>query len=298
MAGGINGLTKVCGIFGDPVRHSLSPAMHNAAFAAAGLDYIYVPFRVAREKLPDAIKALRALDLAGVNITIPHKETVLPHLDEISMEAGFIGAVNTVVNRGGRLCGENTDGRGFIKALSEQVGFNPAGKTALVLGAGGAARAVAVQLALAGPAKLLLTNRSRPRAEELARLIAEKTGAAAAVVEWPAQVSPHRDSRMIANADLVVQATPVGMYPHTAETVPFPFELLKQGAVVCDLVYNPARTDFLKKAAHFGAVTVNGLGMLLYQGALAFELWTGIPAPVPVMRDALLKALSPATVNE
>ncbi|TEB06624.1 Shikimate dehydrogenase [Pelotomaculum schinkii] len=292
MAGGINGLTKVCGIFGDPVQHSLSPAMHNAAFAATGLDYIYVPFQVEKANLPDAIKALRALNLAGVNITIPHKETVLPHLDEISMEAGFIGAVNTVVNRQGHLRGENTDGRGFIKALSEQVGFNPKGKTALVLGAGGAARAVAVQLALSGPAKLVLANRSRPRAEGLAKLIAEKTGAAVAVAEWPAQGLQHSDSRMIANADLVVQATPVGMYPYTAETVFFPFERLKQGVVVCDLVYNPARTNFLNKAAHFGAVTVNGLGMLLYQGALAFELWTGITAPVEVMRDALMKALS------
>lgn len=298
MAGGISGLTKVCGIFGSPVQHSLSPSMHNAAFAATGLDYIYVPFQVDQAALPDAIKALRAMNLAGVNITIPHKETVLSYLDEISVEAGFIGAVNTVVNRQGRLCGENTDGRGFIKALSEQVGFNPTGKTAIVLGAGGAARAVAVQLALAGAAKLVLTNRSRTRAEGLARLITEKTGAAVAVTDWPDQGLQPLDSRMLAPADLVVQATPLGMYPHTDGTVPFPFELLKPGVVVCDLVYNPARTKFLNKAAQSGAVTVNGLGMLLYQGALAFELWTGTPAPVQVMREALLKALAQHTMNE
>ena len=292
MAGGISGGTRVCGIFGSPVEHSLSPAMHNAAFAAAGLDYIYVPFQVGKENLPDAIKALRALELAGVNITIPHKETVLQHLDEISVEASFIGAVNTVVNRQGRLYGENTDGRGFIKALYEQVDFSPAGKTALVLGAGGAARAVAVQLALAGTAKLVLANRSRQRAEDLACLIAEKTGAAVAVADWPDRELQPRESYMFAHADLVVQATPLGMHPYTEGTVPFPFAQLKPGVLVCDLVYNPARTNFLSKAAQAGAVTINGLGMLLYQGAMAFELWTGIPAPVQVMREALLKALS------
>jgi shikimate dehydrogenase len=291
MAAGIKGSTKICGIFGNPVEHSLSPLMHNAAFQATGLDYIYIPFKVEKAALPDAIKAVRALNLAGVNITIPHKETVLSYLDEISVEAAFTGAVNTVVNQQGRLYGENTDGRGFIKALSGQSGFNPAGKTALILGAGGAARAVAVQLALSGAAKLVLVNRSRPRAEGLARLIAEKTGVAAAVADWPAEgLQPL--AGIIANTDLVVQATPLGMYPHLEETVPFPFNSLKQGTVVCDLVYNPARTNFLKKAAQAGAITVNGLGMLVYQGALSFELWTGIPAPIKTMRDALLKALS------
>lgn len=290
MAGGINSLTKVCGIFGNPLQHSLSPVMHNAAFAAAGLDYIYVPFQVEKASLPDAIKAIRVLNLVGVNITIPYKEAVLPYLDEISTEAGVIGAVNTVINRQGRLCGENTDGKGFIKALSEQVGFSPTGKTVLVLGAGGAARAVAVQLAFSGTAKLILANRSRQRAEGLACIITEKTGAEVVVVDWPGQEVQKMDS-IIDNADLVVQATPVGMYPHISETIPFPFNQIKQGAVVCDLVYNPAQTKFLKKAGQNGAVNVNGLGMLLYQGALAFEFWTGIPAPVQVMRDALLKAL-------
>jgi shikimate dehydrogenase len=268
--------------------------MHNAAFAAAGLHYIYVPFLVEKATLPDAMKALRALNLAGVNITIPHKEAVIQYLDEISLEAGVIGAVNTVINRDGRLYGENTDGRGFIKALSEQVGFIPAGKTAFILGAGGAARAVAVQLALSGAAKIILSNRSRQRAEELSRLIAEKTGAAVMVAEWPGKDEQYLDRNMIGNADLVVQATPIGMHPHKDETVPFPFIDLKPGVVVCDLVYNPSRTNFLNKAAQTGAVIVNGLSMLLYQGALAFELWTGIPAPVQVMKAAIVKALSSA----
>lgn len=291
MAAGINGLTKVCGIFGDPIKHSFSPAMHNAAFAAAGLDYIYVPFQIAKLALSDAVKAIPALNLVGVNITIPHKEAVLPYLDEISLEAGLIGAVNTIVNRQGRLYGDNTDGRGFIRAMSEEVNFNPAGKTALILGAGGAARAVAVQLALGGAAKLVLANRSRKRAEEIVRLINGKTGTAADILDWPALGLQPADS-MIADADLVVQATPLGMLPNTYETPPFPFELLKHGVVVCDLIYNPARTCFLKKAERHGAVTVNGLGMLLYQGALAFELWTGMPAPIQVMRQALLNSLT------
>jgi len=290
MVAGINGHTKVCGIFGNPVQHTFSPAMHNAAFAAAGLNYIYVPFQVEKAALQDAIKAIRALEMPGVNITIPHKEAVLSYLDEISLEAGLIGAVNTVVNRRGRLIGENTDGRGFIKALLKQSGFNPAGKTALLLGAGGAARAVAVQLALAGMAKLVLVNRSRKRAEDLAMLIAEKTEAAVSVADWPSQGLQHL-KYYAASADLVVQATPLGMYPDIEEKAPFPFNHLKQGAVVCDLVYNPVQTNFLKKAAQAGAVTVNGLGMLLYQGALSFELWTGVPAPVQVMRETLTKTL-------
>jgi len=290
MVSGINGLTKVCGIFGKPLKHTFSPAMHNAAFEAAGLNYIYVPFEVEENELPAAVKAIKALGLLGVNITIPYKEAVIPYLDEVSVDAGLIGAVNTVVNRQGYLYGENTDGRGFLRAISEELGFNPDGKTVFVLGAGGAARAVAVQLALSGVKKITLANRSKSRAVELAQLIMEKIGTPVQVEDWPSDESPQHRS-LLEDVDLVVQATPVGMYPQVSATVPLSFEGLKPGAVVCDLIYNPKQTRFLERAVQAGADTMNGLGMLLYQGVLAFELWTGREAPVQVMKEALRQSL-------
>lgn len=313
MKGTITGRTKVCGIFGHPVDHSLSPPMHNAAFAALGLDYIYVPFPVSPDSLPQAVTAVRALGLAGVNVTVPHKEAVLPLLDELSEAAALTGAVNTIVNRAGRLYGDNTDGRGFLRSLAEEAGFLPAGKTALIIGAGGAARAVAVQLALSGVKGLVLTNRTGRRANELAALLAERTGIEAAVALWPDSgravgaeadagdgdkstgpediFRPARQAvtfdEAVQRSDLIVQATSLGL-SRAAGPPPLPNFLLGPEKVVCDLVYTPPDTAFLKLARKAGARTVSGLGMLLYQGVLAFELWTGAAAPVEVMREALL----------
>lgn len=291
MAGGISGKTRVCGIFGHPVEHSFSPAMHNAAFQAAGLDYVYVPLPVQPENLRAAVEAVRALGLAGVNVTIPHKEAVLPLLDELSEEAGLTGAVNTIVNRSGRLLGDNTDGRGFLRSLQEGAGFSPAGRSALLLGSGGAARAVALQLALAGAGRLRLTNRSRKRAEELAGYIEAKTRLKPEVLDWPAE-GETLPEEALRGADLVVQGTPLGMHPAVSEAPPLPYGSFRPGQVACDLVYNPVETQFLQRAGRAGAVTVDGLGMLLYQGALAYELWTGTTAPVEVMRKALEEVLN------
>jgi len=288
MTGRINGRTGVCGIIGCPVEQSFSPAMHNAAFAALGLDFVYVPFPVSPPLLPAAVTAVRALGLAGVNVTVPHKQAVLPFLDELSGEARLAGAVNTIVNRSGGLYGDNTDGKGFLHSLKEGAAFVPSGKTALILGAGGAARAVAAGLALAGAKKLVVANRSQGRAVELAGFITEKTGVKAEVVPWPAGRFETIPGEALSEADLVVQATPLGMHPNDASTAPLPFELFRPGQVACDLVYNPVETLFLKRAARAGATVVDGLGMLLYQGALSFEMWTGVAAPLEVMRDALL----------
>ncbi len=290
MASGISGCTKICGIFGYPVGHTFSPAMHNAAFAAAGLDYVYAPFTVAPHSLAAAVEAIRALDLVGVNLTVPHKEAVLPLLDGLSYEAVRVGAVNTIINREGYLYGENTDGKGYLKALLE-AGFAPEGKTVLFLGAGGSARAVAVQLALAGAGKMVFANRTEPRAADLARFVAEKTGVRVELAPWPEQNGDKLPEQTLAAADLVVQTTSLGMSPKVYETVPLPFASFRPGQVASDLVYNPVETLFLKKARLAGAVTVGGLGMLLHQGALAFELWTGVTAPLPVMREALKKEL-------
>lgn len=290
MIKGISGKTKVCGIFGCPVQHSFSPAMHNAAFQALALDYVYVPFMVTPDCLPAAVAAVRALGLAGVNVTVPLKQAVLPLLDELTEEARLIGAVNTIITDAGRLRGDNTDGKGFLRALREQAGFCPAGKTVLILGAGGAARAVAVQLALAGVKRVFLTNRTPERAVALAGLLAEHTGVVVEVLPWPGDRTGAETAGVLRSADLVVQTTPVGMCPEQASTAPLPFSSFRPGQVACDLVYNPPETIFMRRAGQAGATVLNGLGMLLYQGALSFELWTGKAAPVEVMRQALIES--------
>lgn len=287
----INGKTRICGIYGYPLEHTYSPAMHNAAFNEMGLNYCYLPFLVKPGSLKVAVEALRALGIAGVNVTIPHKEAVIPLLDDLSEEASIIGAVNTIVNRDGKLSGENTDGSGFLRSLLEETNFDPSGRTAIILGAGGAARAVAIQLALAGAGKLTIANRSLKRAEELAFMISLKTGTSTAVVQLPDKPGQDFLVDIIEEADLVVQTTPLGMYPHHQSLLPFPFKGIRPGQIVYDLVYNPVKTLFLKKAGAAGAITVSGLGMLLHQGALAFEMWTGVKAPVGVMRDSLMRSV-------
>jgi len=286
----ISGTTRICGLLGSPVKHSFSPVMHNAAFSFLGLDYVYVPFCVAPEELCAAVMAVRSLGLAGVNVTVPHKEKVITFLDEVTPGAQLTGAVNTIVNHRGKLGGYNTDGAGFLRALQEEVNFSPAGRTALILGAGGAARAVAVELALAGAQEILLANRTPGRAEGLARLLTEHTPAGAGIVLWSEQAMAEAARR----SDLIVQTTPVGMSGHEESCINFPFEQLRPGQVVCDLVYNPPLTGFLRCAGQISGVrTIGGLGMLLNQGALAFELWTGVKAPVEIMRRALQTVLKP-----
>lgn len=299
----ISGRTMVCGLFGFPVEHSFSPAMHNAAFGHLGLDFVYVPFPVPPGELERAVSAIHALNLVGVNVTVPHKEKVSAYLDELTPGAKLTGAVNTIVNQGGRLVGYNTDGAGFIRFLADEARFEPAGKRVLILGAGGAARAVAVHLALAGVSQLVVANRTLQKATVLADLLNDQTPARATAVSWAANAfqpgrsqdedGPVADSRtaseaeLAAWADLIVQTTPLGMHPREDTCPDFPFGCLHSGQVVLDLVYNPPRTLFLERAARAGARVYNGLGMLLYQGALAFELWTGKKAPVEVMRRAL-----------
>ena len=284
----VDGKTKVCGIFGFPVEHSFSPRMHNAAFSYLKLNYIYVPFAVPPQALAPAVAGIRALNLAGVNITIPHKEQVISFLDEITPPARLIGAVNTIVNQAGHLIGHNTDGAGFLRALKEEMNFQPAGKKILLLGAGGGARAVAVALALAGAAQFTIANRPFEYAVNLARLIKENTNIRAEALPW-LENEEGVPAEVVAQADLIVQATPVGMHPFEHECLNIPFSCLRPAQIVCDLIYNPPQTLFLKRAAKAGAKVKNGLGMLLYQGALAFELWTGKPAPAAVMREALEK---------
>lgn len=274
----ITGRTKIIGIFGYPVEHTLSPAMHNAAFELLGLDYCYLPFLVHPYALQQAVESVRALSLLGVNTTVPHKESVMPFLDEIGREAEFLGAVNTIVNKDGRLTGHNTDGRGFMLSLTEK-GVDVSGKKVLVIGAGGASRAISYYLSeQAG--ELVIYNRSKEKRDALV----SDLGRIRTNVSGLERLDSADGSGGIEQFDLIVNATPLGL----GQDDPLPFDpsLLREKQVVCDLIYK--KTALLAAAEQKRCLTVDGLGMLLYQGALAFELWTGLPAPVGVMKNALL----------
>lgn len=270
--------THVAGVIGDPVRHSLSPAIHNAAFQALDLDWVYVAFPVAAGDARLAIEAMRTLGISGLNVTMPHKHDVLGELDHLSATATALQAVNTVHRLGDALHGDNTDGAGFLDALRHDEGFDPDDKNVVVLGAGGAARAVILALAQAGAADLAVVNRTAARAEQ-----------AAVLAPGIARLGSDDD---LAAADLVVNATPIGMADTaTDEALPLDPELLRPGQLVVDLVYHPLRTPLLAAARERGAIPVTGLGMLIHQAAHAFRLWTGEDPPLEVMSAAALAKL-------
>jgi len=269
---GISGKTKIIGIFGYPIEHTLSPLMHNSAFDALGLDIRYIAFKVSPDDLRDAVKAIKALNLLGVNITIPHKEKIIPLLDMVDDEASFIGAVNTVVHADGKLHGYNTDGRGFINSLSEE-GISYEGKRILIIGAGGAARAISYCLSEQSKS-LHLYDIDTSKAESLVNDLSK----------FRKGVYLLHDLREIGWQDMIINATPLGWKDD--DPLPFDKELISPNMVVCDLVYK--NTRLLKEAKSRGAKTLNGSGMLLWQGVLAFELWTGKKPPVDLMREILL----------
>lgn len=283
----IDGRTRLACLLGHPVSHSLSPAMHQAAFAAAGLNAAYLPWAVAPADLADALRGLRSLEnWLGANCTVPHKEAVLAHLDRLTPEAEALGAVNTLWREGGRLWGDNTDGQGFLAALAEAWPARSPDQAVVILGAGGAARAVAVSLARAGAARLTLLNRTPERARELAALIAACAPGCRVAVQ---PLSPAWRPAEAAGAGLLVNTTAVGL---RAEDPPlFDYAALAGPLAVCDLIYNPPETPLLAAARRRGCPALGGLGMLLHQGALAFTRWTGLPAPLAAMRQALQRAL-------
>ncbi|GAB4537085.1 MAG: shikimate dehydrogenase [Anaerolineae bacterium] len=284
--GAITGHTTLVGVMGWPVKHSLSPAMHNAAFAELGLDWVYVPLPVYPDHVGEALRGLRALGFAGANVTVPHKQAVLAHLDEVGRAAQVIGAVNTIVVRDGVLYGDNTDAAGFLASLRE-TGFDPAGTYCALLGAGGAARAVAHALAEAGALQVSVYNRSFSRARDLCRDMAKFHSSVRFEPGSLKDVASIQD-----DIDLLVNATSLGMWP-AIEASPWPGELpIPAHLTVCDLVYNPQETLFLSQARAVGAEIVGGLGMLVHQGAAAFEMWTGRPAPLETMRAACLRVLA------
>jgi shikimate dehydrogenase len=268
----INGKTRILGIFGYPVEHSLSPNMHNTAFARLGMNMCYVAYRVAPEDLPAAVNSIRALNMLGVNTTVPHKENVIPLLDEVDREASFIGAVNTVVNKDGRLTGYNTDGRGFMSSLAEE-GVEVDGKRVVIVGTGGASRAISYYLSEKASSLSLFdidTAKAKGLADDLKKI--------------RDNVNLLDDLQDIGDPDIVINATPLGLKPD--DPLPLDPELITSGMVICDLIYK--ETPLLKEAKSLGAKAVDGSGMLLWQGVLAFELWTGVKPPVEEMRQVLL----------
>jgi shikimate dehydrogenase len=272
---------ELVGVFGHPVAENPTVVMQEAAFQHMGLNWRYLTIEVYPEDLENAMKGLRAMNMRGINLTIPHKVDVLKYLDRISPDAALIGAVNTVRSEGNLLIGENTDGKGFLRSLKEDAQIDPAGKKAVILGAGGAARAISVELAIAGAKEITIVNRTAARGTELADLINSKTEATAAFTEWNSRYAVSADT------DIVVNATSIGLFPDIDSKPDIDNQSLTREMTVCDVIPNPPHTGFLREAELRGAKTLDGLGMLVYQGAIGFKMWTGMEPPVDVMRRAL-----------
>lgn len=276
--------TRLLGVMGHPIAHSKSPHMHNMALSSQQLPYTYMAFDVHPKQLQQAVEGMRALGARGWNVTIPHKVSIMPLLDEISEEAQVIGAVNTVVCENGVLIGSNTDGAGYLQSLQEETGLDVREQRILLIGAGGAARGVAYALAKAGTEHIVIANRTREKAVQLQNSLSSLTEVIAIQL---AEVG-----HWIRDRTLIINTTSVGMAPEI-DVSPLPQELLPEGVVVSDLIYNPAKTKLLREAEQRGCVIHNGLGMFVHQGALAYEKWTGTKAPLDVMRQAVMSHENP-----
>jgi shikimate dehydrogenase len=289
----IDGQTRLVGLLGWPVAHSLSPAMHNAAFDALDLNWRYVPLPVHPDHLESALGGLGALGFMGANVTIPHKQAILPFLEKVSPEVKGLGAVNTILvepNREGGFtyCGENTDVDGFLAGL-QSGGFNPSGKRAVITGAGGAARAVAAGLLKSGIQSITIINRNELGARRLVENL-DRQGRSGVQIHY-CVLNPDNLLEISFSADLLVNATSVGMWPEEGESIWPEKEAIPGNLTVFDLVYNPLETRLIQQARCSGANHISGLDMLVWQGALAFQKWSGMAAPVETMRQACLKVL-------
>jgi shikimate dehydrogenase len=270
---------ELVSLFGQPVAENPTQLMIESAFRHHGLDWRYLTIEVDPEHLGDAVRGMRAMGFRGGNCTIPHKVAVIRHLDRLGASASLMGAVNCIVRRGAELVGENTDGKGFLASLREIA--DPRGLDIAILGAGGAARAIAVELALAGAKRITIVNRSSSRGEELVRLLREKVAVAADFVSWSG------DWRIPASVQVVVQATSIGLFPDVEARVPLVPASLRSDLIVADVIPNPPATRLVRDARERGCKVIDGLGMLVQQGVIGFEYWTGIQPEAAVMREAL-----------
>jgi len=279
----ITGKTKITGLIGDPVEHTLSPHMHNAGFSYFHLDYVYVPFRVRKENLGSAVKGALNLNIMGLNVTIPHKINVMKYLDDLDETARLIGAVNTI-NFGEIVKGYNTDGLGAIRSIDE---IKPIKDNKIVLlGAGGAARAISFQAIFSGAGELVIANRTREKAQELARNIVDKLDGTVKATGLGEEL--HEELK---DADILINTTPIGMYPHMNVKPLVTADMMPEGLIVNDVIYNPLETGLLKEAKKAGSETISGIKMLIYQGIESFKIWTGREPPVEVFEKAVNEAV-------
>jgi len=283
----ISGKTTICGLIGDPVEHTMSPIMHNAAFKTLGLDYVYLPFKVKSLELRKAVEGMRALNIRGLNVTLPHKVSVMQFLDKIDPLAEKIGAVNTIVNDAGILTGYNTDAHGFLQALHDQD-IEIGNKRVLLIGAGGVARAIGCSLAQE-KAQINVLNRKQELswAEELAHRLNHYYGIDINIGE----LTDENLQKGIDDAEILINATSIGMNPDIDHT-PIPANLLCANLTIFDVVYNPLQTRLLREAEMAGARTIDGVKMLVWQGAIAFEKWTNQQAPLDIMRETVKSLLA------
>jgi shikimate dehydrogenase len=275
-------MEKLYGVIGDPISHSMSPDMHNASFKALGLEATYKSFHVTPERLQSAIEGVRGLGIGGLNVTIPHKVNVMNHLDEIDPLASKIGAVNTIVNENGKLVGYNTDGIGYVTSLKEVLKEKSLKDSSiLIIGAGGAARAIYFSLLVEGVEQLSIANRTLENATSIIEAQSSSSSRA---------ISFQEAEKEIATYDIIINTTSIGMKPNLIE-VPLSLEYMNKNTVVSDIIYNPLETKWLQEAKAKGAITQNGVGMFVFQGALAFEKWTGIYPDIDIMRNVILTKL-------
>ena len=278
----LTGHTRIVGVIGDPIEHSRSPQMHNAAFAKAGLDYVYVPFHVRSDDLADAIAGFKALNVVGINVTLPHKQAVIPYLTSISREAELVGAVNTLTFVDDGIHGDNTDAPGVLKALEEEGDMSvPVGQEVVVLGAGGSARAVVVALALGGVASITIANRTVERAVSLAEEMQQKTD----ILMHGMGLADDRLPDAVSRCMLLINTATASMDP--TQPLLVSADWLQSNTIVYDIVYTPPVTPLMKAASERRCPTLGGIGMLVHQGAIAFEKWTGVTPCTETMHHAL-----------
>jgi len=287
----ISGKTQVCGVIGDPIEHTLSPTIHNAAFNHLGLDFVFLAFRVKAAELENAVRGMRGLGIHGLNVTMPHKSTVIAYLDEIDSAVKFLGSANTILNKNGKLSGFNTDGTGALKALREN-GAELSEKKVLLIGAGGAAKAIAFSLAKE-VGELAILNRTAEKAKKLAAALGRTLNKKVV----GGSLSQDALAKNLRGSDVLINATNIGMHPRANQSIVLP-QWLRSDLTVMDIVYNPVETKLAKDAKAAGAKVISGVEMLIYQGAASFEIWTGRAAPIEVMRQAALSKLSSAGENK
>jgi shikimate dehydrogenase len=279
----ITGKTKLTGLIGDPVEHTLSPHMHNAGFRYFNLDYVYVPFRVKKDNLNGAVEGARSLGMKGLNVTIPHKIEVIKYLDVVDYTAELIGAVNTI-KFDQETKGYNTDGLGAVRAIEELTTIK--NKKIIILGAGGASRAISFQISLSGAGKVLIANRTQEKAFKLKENLIDKVDGDVEAIGLDDELKEE-----LRDADILINTTPIGMYPNIYQKPLVTSDMMHEGLLVNDVIYNPLETCLLNEARKAGAETISGVKMLIYQGIESFKIWTGMEPPVEVFQEALEKFL-------